>query len=225
MTKPITIAIDGPAGAGKSTVARIVAQELGLVYLDTGAMYRCVALAAQRANLSPNDPEAVSILASSIRISLLPGNPTKVMLNDEEVTNLIRTPEVSQLASELSAISGVRQVLASQQAALINAGGFVLEGRDTTSVVAPHAEVKVFLTASLEERAERRRLELEAKGENYDLNDLRKQIAERDHRDSTREDSPLIKVADAHLVETFGLSPDDVAQKIILIARNLNLSV
>ncbi len=221
MVKPIIIAIDGPAGAGKSTVAKIVANTLGLVYLDTGAMYRCVALAAQRANLVSTDEIKITHLTQSLEIELCPGEPTQILLNRENVTALIRTPEISQLASELSAISGVRLVLAKQQSEMIAAGGYVLEGRDTTSVVAPNAEVKIFLTASLEERAERRRKELEAIGESLDLNELRKQIAERDHRDSTRQESPLTIVFDAHLVETYGLSPSEVASSIVAIATKL----
>lgn len=213
--RDIVVAIDGPAGAGKSTVAKIVAQRLGLRYLDTGAMYRCVALLASREGLGPEQAEQVATLAEPSEIRFGDGDPQPVYLNGEEVTLLIRTPELSQLASALSAHSAIRQVLARRQMKIVAEGGYVLEGRDTTSVVAPNAEVKVYLTASIEERAERRRKEMEARGESVDLNDLMKQIAERDARDINRADSPLRRVPDALAVETYGLTPEQVAEKII----------
>lgn len=213
--RDIVVAIDGPAGAGKSTVAKIVARRLGLRYLDTGAMYRCVALLASREGLGPNEAEQVATLAEPSEIRFGDGDPQPVYLNGEEVTLLIRTPELSQLASALSAHSAIRQVLARRQMMIVAEGGYVLEGRDTTSVVAPNAEVKVYLTASIEERAERRRKEMEARGESVDLNDLMKQIAERDARDINRADSPLRRVPDALAVETYGLTPEQVAEKII----------
>lgn len=217
----IVVAIDGPAGAGKSTVAKLVAHELGLRYLDTGAMYRCVALLAERKGLGPEDGSEAAEIAKMCHVEFGDGDPQPVFLNGENVTQLIRTPELSELASALSAHSEVRAILAAQQKEIVNRGGCVLEGRDTTSVTAIHAEVKIFLTASLEERAIRRQKELEARGVPVDYSDLLKQIAERDHRDYTRADSPLTKVPDAHVVETFGLTPQQVAEAIVLIARTV----
>lgn len=217
-TRPIVIAIDGPAGAGKSTVAKIVAAELGLSYLDTGAMYRCVALLAKRAGLGEGDAEEVAALAERSKIKFL---PDAVLLDGEDVTKAIRTPDLANLASALSAKPAIRKVLASRQRQIILEGGYVLEGRDTTSVVAVDAEVKVYLTASIEERAERRRSELVATGHEVTLGELMKQIAERDARDMNRPDSPLIRVPDALAIETYGLTPRQVAEKIIERARSV----
>lgn len=217
-TRPIVVAIDGPAGAGKSTVAKMVASALGLRYLDTGAMYRCVALLAKRAGLTENDGEEAAALAERSKIKFL---PDAVLLDGEDVTKAIRTPELAHLASALSAKPAIRKVLASRQRQIILEGGYVLEGRDTTSVVAPDAEVKVYLTASIEERAERRRKEMIAAGHEASLGELIKQIAERDARDMNRSDSPLIRVPDALAIETYGLTTQEVASKIIERARSV----
>lgn len=217
--RAIVVAIDGPAGAGKSTVAKRVAEVLGLKYLDTGAMYRCVGLLAIRAGLTDQDGDRAAELARESEITFGDGVPPRVLLNGEDVSDLIRTPELSHWASALSAHSAVRNVLATQQKEIVAEGGYVLEGRDTTSVVAPNAEVKVYLTASIEERADRRRKEMLQKGEDIELNVLMAQIAERDSRDINRADSPLRRVHDALAIETFGLTPDEVAEKIIERAR------
>ncbi len=219
--RQIVVAIDGPAGAGKSTVAKLVARALNLKYLDTGAMYRCVALLATRADLEESQADQVAAIAEKSVIEFGAGEPQRVILDGEDVTDLIRTPEMSHLASALSAHSAIRKILASRQTAIVAQGGYVLEGRDTTSVVAPDAEVKVYLTASIEERAERRRLELGAKGTELELNDLMAQIAERDSRDINRQDSPLRRVPDALAIETFGLTPQQVADLIIARAQNV----
>lgn len=212
--KPV-IAIDGPAGAGKSTVAKILAEKLGLSYLDTGAMYRAVALLAQRQGLGPKDGIAAAALAEPAVIRFGEGSPPRVFVNDEDVTSAIRTPEMGELASALSAHTPVRAIMASRQQQLIAAGGVILEGRDTTTVVAPHATLKIFLTASLEERAQRRLVEFNGQGLDVTGSELTRQIADRDHRDYTRADSPLTKAPDAVLVETFGKSPIEVADEII----------
>lgn len=213
----IVIAIDGPAGSGKSTVAKILAARLGLRYLDTGAMYRCFALKAHRAGLSGLDASAAAALGQSAVISFGEGDPQPVYLDLEEVTTEIRTPEIGQLASELSTHLVVRVVLVEQQKAIVAQGGYVLEGRDVTTVVAPNADVKVFLTASIEERARRRWLEMQGRGDRRRLQEVVLDVVARDHRDYTRDESPLTLAEDAHLIESFGLTPDEVADRIVAL--------
>lgn len=215
----MVVAIDGPAGAGKSTVAKLVAKALDLRYLDTGAMYRCVALLAQRHGLTAADGQRAAELVRPLDIRFAEGEPQRVYLGKEDVTEFIRTPEISELASALSAHSDVRKLMAERQRKMVQVGGVVLEGRDTTTVTAPDADLKIFLTASMEERAKRRHSELLARGELITYEDLLKQIAERDHRDYTRDDSPLTKAPDAQIVETFGLLPEQVAAKIVELAK------
>ncbi len=194
------IAIDGPAGAGKSTVARAVADALGFTYLDTGAMYRCIALADLR---GAADPTACAI-----------GLGEQVTLDGEDVTGLIRTPQVSARASEVAARPEVRAALVERQRELIANGDYVAEGRDIGTVVAPDAELKVFLTASPEERARRRAEQTGADPQTV----LAEQTA-RDERDSTRAHSPLSAADDAIEVDTTGLGIDDVVRRIIALAR------
>lgn len=211
----IVIAIDGPAGAGKSTVAKALAKELGLQYLDTGAMYRALALAASRAGLSENDGDKAAEIAKTLNIHFAEGAPPHVILNDEDVTTAIRTPEIGELASALSTHSGVRRELVKRQQAMVAEGGYTLEGRDVTTVVAPNADVKVYLTASLEERAKRRHVEMAEKGtDTPEYDDLRRQMQTRDHRDITRDDSPLTVAEGATIIESGGLSIEEVIQKI-----------
>lgn len=165
----LVIAIDGPAGAGKSTVAKLLAKELGLSYLDTGAMYRALALKAQRNGLGPNDGEAAGALGEQTEIGFGLGEPQPVLLDGEDVTAAIRTLQIGELASALSAHTPVRRVLAKRQQEMVAEGGYTLEGRDVTTVIAPNAQVRVFLTATLEERARRRHEELLSKGHQSDL--------------------------------------------------------
>ena len=195
------IAIDGPAGAGKSTVARAVADALGFTYLDSGAMYRCVALAQLRGAPDP----------LRCAIDLTDGHAT---LDGEDVTAAIRTPEVSELASQIAARPEVRDHLVTLQRAMIRDGDYVAEGRDIGTVVAPDAELKVFLTASPQERARRRAAQIGADAEQV----LREQ-EERDARDSTRAHSPLEAADDALRVDTTGLSVDEVADEIVRLAQ------
>jgi cytidylate kinase len=193
------IAIDGPAGSGKGTVARALAAELGFTYLDTGAMYRAVAV---RVRATGEDPAA-----AAARVQLTLGE--RVVADGEHVTDLIRTPEISQLASQLSAISGVRREMVVKQRQLLSSGSWVAEGRDIGTVVAPDAQVKVFLTASAEERARRRVAQL---GGEFD-----KVLAEqrvRDQRDSTRQDSPLKPAPDAVIVDATNLTIEQVVATI-----------
>ncbi len=208
----LVIAIDGPAGAGKSTVAKALAKELNLKYLDTGAMYRALALAASRSGLTATDGDQAAHLATSLDISFGEGHPPSVLLDGEDVSGLIRTPEIGELASALSTHSGVRQALVARQQAMVAEGGYTLEGRDVTTVVAPNAQLKIYLTASLEERTKRRFLELGAGAPQFD--EMRRQIQTRDHRDITREDSPLSVAPDAHIIESGCMSVEEVVQKI-----------
>jgi cytidylate kinase len=196
------IAIDGPAGAGKSTVARAVAEALGFTYLDSGAMYRCIALAQLRGAADP--------LAGEIGFGEGDGTVT---LDGEDVSAAIRTPEVSALASEVAARPEVRTALVEQQRKLIAGGDYVAEGRDIGTVVAPDAELKVFLTASPEERARRRATELGA-----DFDEVLLDQAKRDQRDSSREHSPLAAATDSVEVDTTGLRIDEVVARIVDLA-------
>ena len=195
------IAIDGPAGAGKSTVARAVADALGFTYLDSGAMYRCVALAELRGAADPIDCE----------IELANGHVT---LDGEDVTEAIRTPQVSELASQVAARPEIRGQLVARQRAMLRSGDYVAEGRDIGTVVAPDAELKVFLTASPQERARRRAQQL-----GVDVEQVLREQGERDTRDTSREHSPLQPAPDALRVDTTGLSVDEVAHKIVRLAQ------
>jgi cytidylate kinase len=200
----MVVAIDGPAGAGKSTVARAVADELGFTYLDSGAMYRAVALAALERERPPAE------VAPQVKIDL----GGRVSLDGRDVTQAIRTPEVSDGASRAAADPAVRAAMVTEQRRLLAAGDWVAEGRDIGSVVAPDAEVKVFLTASPEERARRRADELGADYETV----LAEQVI-RDQRDSTREHSPLMAADGAVTLDTTGLSRDEVVARIAELAR------
>lgn len=216
----LVIALDGPAGAGKSTAAKLTALQLGLTLLDTGAMYRCVGLACIRRSICLDDPKKTAELGEALTISFLPGDPQRVLLDGEDVTEAIRTPEVSQAASIVSTHSAVRRDLVRRQKEMVADGGCILEGRDTTTVVAPEAAVKVFLTASVEERARRRWLELMDKGGSQSLQEVVLDVISRDYRDYTRSDSPLQLGEDVTLMETFALTPQQVAEKITQLARS-----
>ena len=213
------IAIDGPAGSGKSTVAKLLAEEMSLDLLDTGAMYRTFALAATREGISPDDVAEVERLISGIRVGFTEDTPRLAMLNREIVADQIRSLEISQLASQLSTISAVRRALVAAQQSIISEGRWVLEGRDVTTVVAPDANLKIFLTASIEERARRRWLEMKDLPDSPSLQAVVKEVVERDHRDYTRKDSPLMLAEDAMIIETFSLTPAEIARKIALLAQ------
>ena len=203
------IAIDGPAGAGKSTVARRVAEQIEVPYLDTGAMYRCVALQCLRLGVNANDVEKVAKIANEIHISL---HESTVGLNGEDVSEAIRTSDVASVVSLIAVHSPVRDAMRSQQRQWIQQmGGGVIEGRDIGTVVFPNADIKIFLTASPHERAKRRVAQ-----SGGDLEEVAAGIAERDRIDSTREDSPLVPAEDAVLVDSTGKSIDDVVNEIVL---------
>lgn len=218
--KRIAVAIDGPAGSGKSTVARRVAERLGYTYVDTGAMYRAVAYRALRDGVEPADEERVTRLAEglSMRFQPDPAGGQRLLVDGEDVSEAIRTPEVSALSSPVSAIGGVRRRLTALQREMGREGGVVMEGRDIQTVVLPEAEVKVFLTASDEERARRRYRELAAKGQEVELAEVKRRLAERDQRDSERALAPLGKAPDAVELVTDGMSIEEEVAFVLELA-------
>ncbi|HEV2340624.1 MAG TPA: (d)CMP kinase [Candidatus Acidoferrales bacterium] len=216
----LVIAIDGPVGSGKSTVARRVADLLGYTYIDSGAMYRAVALKALRQKISLDSAERLEALASETRIDLRPSDgQQRVLLDGEDVTAAIRTREVSQAASKCAVIPGVRHVLVAEQRRAGKQGGVVMEGRDIGSVVYPDAELKIFLTASDEVRAQRRWREHQQKGDKIDLAKTLEEIHERDRRDAEREHSPLIRAEGAVFVDSSAMEAEEVARLIVLLSR------
>ncbi|MBM4178777.1 MAG: (d)CMP kinase [Ignavibacteria bacterium] len=216
--KSITIAIDGPAGAGKSTTARRVAERLGYVYIDTGAMYRAVTLAALRAS-TPMTNEAMGDVAASLDIVLETSSGGQlVMMNSEDVTSAIRSADVTGHVSQVSAFPLVRRALVQRQRMLGLHGGIVMDGRDIGSVVFPHAEVKIYLIADTNERVQRRLKEATARGEHISEDDVRRQIVDRDAYDSSRSESPLVKADGAHEIDTTDLTIDQQVEKILELA-------
>jgi len=212
----VVVAIDGPAGAGKSTIAQRLASRLGFTYIDTGAMYRAVALWALRQNVDPGDMHRVEQLALAAELELSPG---RIKLNGEDVTDAIRTPEVTSAASRIAVIPGMRRAMVAKQRAIGERASIVMEGRDIGSVVFPDAEVKIYLDAQPHERVHRRLLELQAKGEEVSESVLSEQMKERDRRDSTRADAPLSQAPDAVYLDSTALSIEDVEDAILKIVR------
>ena len=219
MAKRLVVAIDGPAGAGKSTLARRVAEKLGFVYIDTGAMYRAVGLWALRAGVALSDMHRLEQLARAAQIEFRAGS-SRILLNGEDVTDAIRTADAASAASKVSAIPGVRRALVEMQRRIGAEGGVVMEGRDIGTVVFPDAGVKIFLDADPQVRAERRVLELREKGEQVETGEIARQIRERDERDSQRADSPLAQAPDAVYVDSTGLSAEEVEQVILKLIRD-----
>ncbi|MDI9514171.1 MAG: (d)CMP kinase [Clostridiaceae bacterium] len=219
--KDIRIAIDGPSGAGKSTVARRIAEELGIIYLDTGAMYRAVALKAIRLGIDTKDHESISRIMPDIDISVGYHNGIQsIYLDGEDVSSAIRTNEVSMGASNVSAFPEVRTRLVALQQEIASDNPVVMDGRDIGTKVLPDAGLKIFLTASAEERARRRYLELQEKGLlDKTFDELVAEIEERDHNDSTREHSPLKKAEDAVVIDTTGKTIDEVVAIIMGMAE------
>ncbi|HEX5592759.1 MAG TPA: (d)CMP kinase [Solirubrobacterales bacterium] len=212
----MVIAIDGPAGAGKSTVARGVAGELGFTYLDSGAMYRCVALAALQGGADLDDGEAVGALAEGLEIDF---DGRRVLLDGDDVTDAIRSPEVSAAASQVSVHPRVREAMVARQRALIAAGDYVAEGRDIGTVVSPDSPLKVFLTASDEERARRRAAESDE-----DFEAVLAAQRQRDARDTEREHGALRSAEDAVELDTTGLTLDEVVARVVTLARERGLA-
>lgn len=212
----MNIAIDGPAGAGKSTIAKRIAKKLGYIYVDTGAMYRAMALYLLRLGVNPTDTEKIDTLCNAADITIeYQGDEQVVVLNGENVNGFIRTEEVGNMASSTSVNGNVRKKLVELQQKLASNSNVVMDGRDIGTVVLPNAEVKVFLTASSSVRAKRRYDELIAKGESPDIKKIEEDIIDRDHRDMTREISPLRQAEDATLVDSSYMGIDEVVDTII----------
>ena len=212
----VVVAIDGPAGAGKSTIARRVAGRLGFTYIDTGAMYRALALWALRQGVDSGDMHRLEQLALAATIELPPG---RIALNGEDVTDAIRTPEVAEAASKIAVIPGVRRAMVAKQRAIGQRSSVVMEGRDIGTIVFPDADVKIFLDAQPAERVRRRFLEECAKGATIGEGALAEQMKERDRRDSVRADSPLTQAPDAIYVDSTPLTLEEVEETVLKIVR------
>ncbi|MCX6345118.1 MAG: (d)CMP kinase [Armatimonadetes bacterium] len=221
MNKPI-IAIDGPAGAGKSTVARMAADKLGYLYIDTGAMYRAVAYKALQAGTPLSDPAKIAHIARKLDIHFeMIENEQHIFADGEDITLAIRTADATRLSSPVSAIAGVRKRLVDLQRKMAENGGVVMEGRDIGTVVFPDAEVKIFLTASVTARAQRRADQLKEMGMKSDIEQIAADIRERDLRDSSRKHAPLKQAPGASLVETDNMTVEQVVDGIIAIHNKM----
>lgn len=223
--KGIIIAIDGPAGAGKSTTAKLLAEKLNYKYIDTGAMYRAVTLYALRNSIEPNQTEKLVDLVKGMQFRF-ENNGSKLFVNSENVSEAIRNPEVSNRVSEYSKVAEVREILVQKQREIGAEGGIVMEGRDITTAVFPNAELKIFLTADLDIRAYRRLIELKNKGMNIDLDDVRGNLETRDKIDSSREVNPLMITDDSIVIDTTRLTieeqVDAIYEKAQEIIKSLN---
>lgn len=216
----IKIALDGPGGAGKSTVAKAVAKQLGIVYVDTGALYRTIGYYVRGKNIDPHDREAVSAILGEIHIEVkYEGGVQKVYLNGEDLGERIRTPEMSMYASAVSAIPEVRAFLLETQKDIARKNSVIMDGRDIGTVILPDAQVKIFMTASAECRATRRYKELCARGVAANYEDVLAEMNERDHNDSTREIAPTAKAEDAVLLDTSELDFDQSVAAVIDIVK------
>ena len=213
--KRVIVAIDGPAGAGKSSLAKRVAEKLGFVYINSGAIYRAIALWALRLGVAMSDMHKLEQLAKEASIELPPGD--RVLLNGEDVSEAIRDLQVSQAASQVSAIPAVRRALLRVQREMAQKSSVVMEGRDIGSVVFPEAQVKIFLDADPIERAKRRAIELH--GHEEEVESIAAALRQRDQRDRTRSEAPLMQAPDAQLVDTTGLSLDEVEEIVLKLVR------
>ena len=219
-TKKIAIAIDGPAGAGKSSISKVVANELGYLYIDTGAMYRGVTWAVLDSHVNVNNQKDVESLLPSLDLTLEPtANACKVFVKGRDVTDLIRQQQINENVSTIASYKGVREYLVERQEAMAAVGGVILDGRDIGSVVLPKAELKIYLTASVDARAKRRWLEVQGTSNEQSLEDIKKNVESRDEMDKNRDESPLVCVEDAIVVDSSNMTFDETVEHILHLVQ------
>lgn len=219
-TKKIAIAIDGPAGAGKSSISKVVANELGYLYIDTGAMYRGVTWAVLDSHVNVNNQKDVESLLPSLDLTLEPtANACKVFVKGRDVTDLIRQQQINENVSTIASYKGVREYLFERQQAMAAVGGVILDGRDIGSVVLPKAELKIYLTASVDARAKRRWLEVQGTSNEQSLEDIKKNVESRDEMDKNRDESPLVCVEDAIVVDSSNMTFDETVEHILHLVQ------
>lgn len=219
-TYKIAVAVDGPAGAGKSSISKIVAKKLGYLYIDTGAMYRSVTWAVLHNHIDVNNQTAVEALLPELDLTMEASDDScKVFIAGQDVTDFIRTPQVNNAVSIVASYKGVRQYLVERQRLMAEAGGVILDGRDIGSVVLPNAELKIYLTASVEARAMRRYLEVKGTVNEQTLEDIKESVMQRDDMDKNRKESPLIQVEDAVLVDSSEMTFDETVERILHLVQ------
>ena len=219
-TKKIAIAIDGPAGAGKSSISKVVANELGYLYIDTGAMYRGVTWAVLDSHVDVNNQKEVEALLPSLDLTLEPtASACKVFVKGQDVTDLIRQQQINENVSTIASYKGVREYLVERQQAMAAVGGVILDGRDIGSVVLPDAELKIYLTASVDARAKRRWLEVQGTSNEQPLEDIKKNVESRDEMDKNRDESPLVCVEDAIVVDSSNMTFDETVEHILHLVQ------
>ena len=219
-THKIAVAVDGPAGAGKSSISKIVAKKLGYLYIDTGAMYRSVTWAVLHNHIDVNNQKAVEALLPKLDLTMEASDDScKVFIAGQDVTDFIRTPQVNNAVSIVASYKGVRQYLVERQRLMAEAGGVILDGRDIGSVVLPNAELKIYLTASVEARAMRRYLEVKGTVNEQTLEDIKDSVMQRDEMDKNRKESPLIQVEDAVLVDSSEMTFDETVEHILHLVQ------
>lgn len=219
-THKIAVAVDGPAGAGKSSISKIVAKKLGYLYIDTGAMYRSVTWAVLHNHIDVNNQKAVEALLPELDLTMEASDDScKVFIAGQDVTDFIRTPQVNNAVSIVASYKGVRQYLVERQRLMAEAGGVILDGRDIGSVVLPNAELKIYLTASVEARAMRRYLEVKGTVNEQTLEDIKDSVMQRDYMDKNRKESPLIQVEDAVLVDSSEMTFDETVEHILHLVQ------
>lgn len=219
-TKKIAIAIDGPAGAGKSSISKVVANKLGYLYIDTGAMYRGVTWAVLDSHVDVNNQKEVEALLPSLDLTLEPtASACKVYVKGQDVTDLIRQQQINENVSTIASYKGVREYLVERQQAMAAVGGVILDGRDIGSVVLPNAELKIYLTASVDARAKRRWLEVQGASNEQPLEDIKKNVESRDEMDKNRDESPLVCVEDAIVVDSSNMTFDETVKHILHLVQ------
>lgn len=219
-THKIAVAVDGPAGAGKSSISKIVAKKLGYLYIDTGSMYRSVTWAVLHNHIDVNNQKAVEALLPELDLTMEASDDScKVFIAGQDVTDFIRTPQVNNAVSIVASYKGVRQYLVERQRLMAEAGGVILDGRDIGSVVLPNAELKIYLTASVEARAMRRYLEVKGTVNEQTLEDIKDSVMQRDDMDKNRKESPLIQVEDAVLVDSSEMTFDETVEHILHLVQ------